>query len=615
MPCLTVLLAFSAAFVASAQPQSPPYITGIFKPPPSYPPSPEPSPPPHLLQSLNPPPLTSPSTTPPPSHPPTQLPPPLAAPPPPSETTTCVQDFSDVTLTTQSTSSIVLSVPDWCSFVGTVPTFLVGKPADAILTKDSSGNITQVSIPISGIGTSVLYDTRFGPMLTVNLSNGTSLTNSFVFLLSKLVLTSITGRKLQNSVSEHTSEYKRNLLQQPYSAQNCADFKTQCAKFNLPNSKLVTNVCTKVPRYIITACIASAGVPSDVIQCTTALVAAYTCAINSGCAHVMRPEICLPPPPGTLVPIPAPPPQLPDTTTCVQDFSSVSIEKFGYVIEVIAQDWCTFVDAVPTYLVGLPMTALAYTTVYGGGVNELDIDINNVGTATINDFYSKKGPIINVRLLNGTSFGTYFNFVLSEIALPRESRRKLLRSLSQQNFNTQSCTDLGYLCAFFFGLPTPIVNANVCANIQQYIATGCSTTLHNPVKCSAALIAAFFCALELECAYSMNPKICGNIVVLPPTPTGAPSGTITGSGAPTPTRVPSTPTPTPDITPAPSPEMALPPGTLCLSCVPPYMNDGSGGVCQCSYCSDGTLGPCIFPSCDCCYGHDGAEAYQPGVCE
>ena len=268
IPSLTILLAFAATVVVSAQQQPPPYSIGIFKPPPSYPPSPEPS-------------------LPPPSLPPLPQPPSFSPPPPAlpnSETTTCVQDFSDVTLISQSSDVVVLSVSDWCSFVGTVPTFLVGKPADAMLTKDSTGNITQLSIFIDTIGTAVLSDSKFGPMLTVNLSNGTSFTNSLVLLLSKLVLTS----------------GKRKLLQQtfPSAAQNISTFSNLCGKYNLPNNILSTKSCPNIPKYI--AEYVTTPIGYDLLY---SLIFGYICAINSGCAYVESQVLSLPPPPSS----PSPP--------------------------------------------------------------------------------------------------------------------------------------------------------------------------------------------------------------------------------------------------------------------------------------------------------------------
>ena len=599
-----------------------------------------------------------------------QSPPPVystgifGSPPPPSEGTgisICAQNFSATTLSAKSSGDVVLTVPDWCSFVGVVPSYLVGTAADGVLTHDPSGNITQLSIYIKGIGTSVLSDSNYGPMLAVMLTNGTTVTTSFVLLLSELMMTSGMGRKLLHS--------KRLLLQNPSDDQSCKEYISTCGLYALPNSVLSTTICSNKELYIADACDILSRSPTPV-KCAAALTLGYICAINSGCAYIMRPDTCgelLMPPPSTFTPpVSLPPPPLlapPNTgvTTCVQNFSAIAVEEPGFYINVMASDWCNLVEAVPTYLVGQPVVVSAETNsgrLYG--IYNLAIDtytfegIENIGSVAIVDFNPQYGPELIVTLPNGTTLYKYLTFVLGEIATTSGSGfggRKLLthtrRPLSQQALSAQTCSLLKVLCAWLYGLPTSaILNPAVCANIPAYIAAACtpSSGAISPLNCGAALMAAVVCALRSECLYAANATTCGGAVTIPttgsstPTPTGVPSGTNSPTGVPSGSSVPTpdvaqgpdstpTPTPTPTIpvapapnvpTPTPGPDVALPPGTPCLSCVPPYFSCAAppDDGCECATCDDPNPDDrCGCTPCDCCYSSGGAQAYLPGVCE
>lgn len=63
-----------------------------------------------------------------------------------------------------------MSSPDWCKFVGAVPTQLVGKPINIVAIKNLSGKITQISIFIYNAGTVITK----GSLSTVNLLDRTS---------------------------------------------------------------------------------------------------------------------------------------------------------------------------------------------------------------------------------------------------------------------------------------------------------------------------------------------------------------------------------------------------------------------------------------------------------
>lgn len=104
--------------------------------------------------------------------------PPPPSPPPSVQSgiKTCPQNLSSVYFSSVNDSSVTISSPDWCSALGTAPTYLAGEPINIYGIKDKNSIFAQLSVYIYNIGTVYISYTKGSnsPLTVLFLSNGTS---------------------------------------------------------------------------------------------------------------------------------------------------------------------------------------------------------------------------------------------------------------------------------------------------------------------------------------------------------------------------------------------------------------------------------------------------------